>query len=105
MIHVCFGLHDGDGRYSKFTGTAIASMFVNTSAEVTVHILHDNTLTQDNRNKFVYLAKRYGQLVKFYNIEELCADKIAQMVLKARFIIAAEKPFNLIRTTRSIGCG
>ena len=27
MIHVCFGLHDEDGRYSKFTGTAILSMF------------------------------------------------------------------------------
>ena len=45
-----------------------------------VHILHDNTLTQDNRDKFTYLAGRYGQIVKFYNVEELCADKIAQMV-------------------------
>lgn len=45
-----------------------------------MHILHDNTLTQDNRDKFVYVAGRYGQVVKFYNVEQLCADKIAEMV-------------------------
>ncbi|MBR4903601.1 MAG: hypothetical protein IKZ53_02945 [Selenomonadaceae bacterium] len=80
MIHVCFGLHDKTGRYSKFTGTAMLSLFDNTTSEVTVHILHDNTLTQDNRDKFIYLAGRYGQLVKFYNVEQLCADKISEMV-------------------------
>ena len=29
MIHVCFCLHDATGRYSKFTGTAMLSMFDN----------------------------------------------------------------------------
>ena len=80
MIHVCFGLHDKTGRYSKFTGTAMLSLFENTSADVTVHILHDNTLTQDNREKFIYLAGRYNQRVKFYNVEELCPDKISEMI-------------------------
>ena len=80
MIHVCFGLHDKTGRYSKFTGTAMLSLFDNTTSEVTVHILHDNTLTQDNREKFIYLAGRYNQLVKFYNVEQLCADKISEMI-------------------------
>ncbi len=45
-----------------------------------VHILHDNTLTQDNRDKFIYLAGRYNQLVKFYNVEKLCADSVAKMI-------------------------
>ena len=49
MIHVCFGLHDGDGRYSKFTGTMITSIFANTTAQVTAHILHDATLTASTR--------------------------------------------------------
>ena len=35
MIEVCFGLHDADGRYSKFTGTTLTSIFENTCAEVT----------------------------------------------------------------------
>lgn len=80
MIHVCFGLHDKTGRYSKFTGTAMRSIFANTDAEVTIHILHDNTLTQDNRDKFSYVAGQYNQLVKFYNVEELCKDKITELV-------------------------
>ena len=97
MIHVCFALYDKIGRYSKFTGTAICSIFENISPPpnaITVHILHDNTLTQDNRDKFIYLAGRYGQCVKFYNVEELCADKIAEInillpnILKTRFSIA-----------------
>ena len=80
MIHVCFGLHDKTGHYSKFTGTAMLSLFENCNSlrSITVHILHDNTLTRDNREKFIYLAGRYGQIVKFYNVEELCADKIAE---------------------------
>lgn len=80
MIHVCFGLHDRTGRYSKFTGTAMLSLLENTNAKVTVHILHDDTLTQDNRDKFSYVAGQYNQRVEFYNVERLCADKLAEMV-------------------------
>ena len=80
MIHVCFGLYDKNGTYSKFTGTTILSLFENTTSPVTVHILHDNTLTQDNHDKFSQLAEGYGQTVKFYNVEELCAEKIAEML-------------------------
>ena len=80
MIHVCFGLHDKTGHYSKFTGTAMLSMFENTNSKVTVHLLHDNTLTPDNRDKFSYVAGQYNQTVKFYNVEELCADRIAKFV-------------------------
>ena len=76
MIHVCFGLHDKDGRYSKFTGTAILSMFENTVSKVTVHILHDNTLTDDNRDKLSYIADKYGQIINFHNVELICAEEV-----------------------------
>ena len=63
---------------------------------VTVHLLHDNTLNEYNRNKFLALAKSYNQIVKFYNVEKICADKIEkirQMMLRAeqfeRFSIGA----------------
>lgn len=83
MIHVCFSIYDKAGHYSKFTGTTMLSLFENSNTpppSTTVHILHDNTLTQDNREKFIYLAGSYGQFVKFYNVEELCADKISEMI-------------------------
>ena len=80
MIHVCFGLYDKTGRYSKFTGTTMFSVFANTNAKVTVHILHDNTLTQDNIDKFSAVAEQFNQRVKFYNVETLCADRLAEFV-------------------------
>lgn len=95
MIHVCFGLHDSDGRYSKFIGAAIASIFANTFSPVTIHILHDDTLTADNRDKFSYLAGRYGQHVNFYNVEELCPNEVTFLrerladKIKSRFSIGA----------------
>lgn len=79
MIHVCYGLYDGNGRYSKFTGTSILSMFENTRAEVTVHLLHDDTLTADNRDKFSYIAEKYNQLIKFYNVDKLCAAEMEEI--------------------------
>ena len=94
MIHICFCFSDKKGRYSKFVGTAMLSIFENTPEPVTVHILHDKALTQDNRDKFVYLAGQYNQRVKFYNAEVLCADKMAAIkkncpkIDKARFNIA-----------------
>ena len=78
MIHVCFGLHDQNGRYSKFTGTAILSLLENTSSEVTIHILHDNTLSHENHDKFIYLVGRYGQHVEFYNVEKIFLQKFPE---------------------------
>ena len=80
MIHVCYCFRDETGNYAKFAGTSMLSLFENTSSEVTVHILHDNSLTPDNRDKFSYVAGQYGQLVKFYNLDELCPKKIAEIV-------------------------
>ena len=82
MIHVCFNLRDESGTLSKFTGTAMVSLFENISkpfSYVTIHILHDNTLTADNRDKFSYLVGRYGQRVKFYNVEELFANRLEEI--------------------------
>ena len=80
MIHVCFAIYDKTGRYSKFTGTTMLSLFENTTSNVTVHILHDNTLPAENRDKFSYIAGRYGQQIKFYNVEVLCADNIKNLL-------------------------
>lgn len=78
MIHICYGLYDKYGNYSKFVGTSMISIFLNTKSEVTVHILHDNTLSAENINKFETVAKNYNQQVKFYNVEVLQAEKISE---------------------------
>ena len=99
MIHVCYGLYDGNGRYSKFTGPSILSMFENVNTpprSVTVHLLHDNTLTDDNRDKFSYIAGQYNQLIKFYNVEKICANEIQQF----QILFAKHKHFKRF----SVGC-
>ena len=40
MIHVCFGLHDKTGHYSKFTGTAMLSLFENLNTPPVNHSPH-----------------------------------------------------------------
>ena len=92
MIHVCFSVYDETGTLSKFTGAAMLSLFENTNSDVTVHILHDNTLTQDNRSKFSYLAGRCNRSVKFYNVEELFSAKLAE--IKNLFPNFDNAPFN-----------
>ena len=76
MIHVCFGFIDNSGRYSKFAGASICSIFENTNQKVTVHIIHDNTLTESNREKFIELAENYRQQIRFYNLEKLKPEKL-----------------------------
>ena len=80
MIHVCFSLYDKTGRYSKFTGTTMLSLFANTNAAVTVHILHDDTLTAENRDRLTAVATQFKQTVKFYNVEATCAERLAEIV-------------------------
>lgn len=82
MIHVCFAFRDETGSFAKFAGTSMLSVFENISkplTPVTVHILHDDTLTDDNRDKFSYLAGRYAHAVKFYNVEKLCAKSFEEI--------------------------
>lgn len=95
MIHVSYGLHDRDERYSKFCGTSILSIFENTREQITVHILHDGSLTADNRDKFLQLAKRYRQRITFYNVEELDGeglnriDRIRRAATHSKFHLSA----------------
>ena len=98
MIHVCFGLTDRTGRYTKFVGTSMLSVFENYSApspheSICIHILHDNTLTNDNREKLIYTSEKYNQLVKFYNVDELCADKVTE--IKTLFPDAIQTRFSI----------
>lgn len=74
MIHICYGLHDRFGRYSKFVGASMLSIFENTKAEVTAHIFHDNTLNTKNQNRFKLLAENYNQHAELHNVEEICAE-------------------------------
>jgi len=69
MIHICFSVHDKIGAYSKYLGAAICSILENTKEKINIHILHDETLNEANRNKLNQLVKNYRQDLCFYNIQ------------------------------------
>ena len=81
QVHVCYALYDKKGTFSKYIGTSMTSLFENTKADVTVHLLHDSTLTDENRRLFVQTAKTYGQSICFYDMES-AAGEVLQGVLK-----------------------
>lgn len=95
MIHICLALYDKNGRHSKFVGTTILSIFKNTHEKITVHLIHDSTLTQGNREKFLQLVKQYKQKINFYDVEKSAADQIEKFraflsdYIRNRFAIAA----------------
>ena len=69
MIHVCFPDYDKHGTYSKYVGVAMASLLSNTKADVMVHLLHDATLSLENRKKFDHLADRHHQKICFHEVD------------------------------------
>ena len=95
MIHVAYGTSN---LYSKFAATSMLSMFENTNENITVHILHDNELTIENRENFSYIAGRYNQQVKFYNAEKICATEVQEF--KSKLPASMLKQFHIAVTFR-----
>ena len=70
IIHVALAIYDPSGTYSQHAGVVMTSIFENTTSKVIVHILHDDTLTDDNRQRFIRTAEKYSQGLEFHNIAE-----------------------------------
>ncbi|UQZ35960.1 hypothetical protein C2I18_21955 [Paenibacillus sp. PK3_47] len=68
MIQLALALQDKDGRYAEHAGVVLASVFNNTASPVNVHILHDETLTDENKQKLLQLTARYKHTINFYPI-------------------------------------
>ena len=76
LIHVCYALRDESGKYSKFVGMSIQSLLENTKEDVTIHLLHDSTLSLNNQQKFRKLAYTQSQEIMFHDVEKLVPDKL-----------------------------
>ncbi len=76
MIHMAFGIHDKDGTYSVWVGTAIQSVIEHTDSMIMFHIMHDNTLSDENKKKLIYTAKAGGHRIVFYNLEDSIFNEI-----------------------------
>ena len=101
MLHICYGLNDTSeglqGRYAKFVGTSMTSIFENTSQApppgyFAIHIFHDSTLTEENRDKLNYIAGYYRQKIEFCNVEKILPEKIAHI---KKIFGASERTFSI----------
>lgn len=70
-IHIALAFCDPKGTYCRHATVTAASIFANTGSRVCVHIVHDDTLTADNREKLLALTEKYGQEIDFINIESV----------------------------------
>ncbi len=60
----------------------MTSIFENTSSNVTVHILHDDTLSDENKRNFIRTVEKYHQKLNLINVSELAA-KFSDKVMNA----------------------
>lgn len=62
MIHVCYAIYDKIGSFSRIAAASLQSLYDNTDAWVTIHILHDNTLSEENKEKYIYQARMQDKI-------------------------------------------
>lgn len=68
MIELALTISDKDGTYARHAGAVLASIFQRSDSRYNVHILHDDTLNEDNMQKLTLLIKRWGHDIHFYSI-------------------------------------
>jgi lipopolysaccharide biosynthesis glycosyltransferase len=96
VIHVVLAIYDPSGTYSRHAGVAAASIFERTQSSVCVHILHDDTLSPDNRAMFIETAETFGQKIEFHDVSP-DMGKFGDMALqKARGSLSVGMLFRLL---------
>ena len=68
-IDIAFSVHDKDGSYSSKIAVAMVSILENTNSEIIFHLLHDDTLSEYNKNFFKKLVNHYNKEIIFYHIK------------------------------------
>lgn len=69
VIHIGFGLHDKDGHYSVWVGTAMQSIIDHTNSKLCFHILHDETVSEENKRRLKQVANQKGDFIEFHEID------------------------------------
>lgn len=81
VVHIAFALYDRDGEYSSHTATTMMSIMDNTNANITFHILHDETLSLENRERFISMVHELDREIHFHKVE-ISKINISNKILK-----------------------
>lgn len=77
-IQIGFGLHDKNGDYSVWVGVTMQSVIEHTGAPICFHILHDDTLNDQNREKLVQVATQNGNRIQFHDLGDAFGDSLKE---------------------------
>ncbi len=70
MMDICFGIHDNNGKYSKYMAATMCSIISNTSEEITFHVLHDSSLDFTLQKNLTDMLDRHEKVnLKFYKMD------------------------------------
>ena len=78
VIHIGFGLHDKDGHYSVWVGTVMQSILEHTDSRICFHILHDETVSEENKRKLKQVANQKGDSIQFHFIDTSIFDDVKE---------------------------
>ncbi|MFU1798323.1 glycosyltransferase family 8 protein [Paenibacillus azoreducens] len=68
MIELALAFNDRDGSYAEHAAAVLTSVFRNTGSQINVHILHDETLTEENKLRLVQLSSSFNHTINFYPV-------------------------------------
>ena len=77
-IQIGFGLHDKNGDYSVWVGVTMQSVIEHTGAPICFHILHDDTLNDQNREKLVQVATQNGDRIQFHYLGDAFGNSLKE---------------------------
>lgn len=77
-IQIGFGLHDKNGDYSVWVGVVMQSVIEHTGAPICFHILHDDTLNDQNREKLVQVATQNGNRIQFHYLGDAFGNSLKE---------------------------
>lgn len=68
MIELVLTINDKDGSYTEHAGVVLASIFSNTQQMINVHIVHDDSLSEENKSKLTQLVDVFHHNIFFYHV-------------------------------------
>ena len=69
MVHVCFGLHDSSGEYSRNVGAVMWSILEHTESKICFHIIVDNSVTEYNRKQLSMIVSTTESIIDFVDVD------------------------------------
>ena len=81
QIHIAYGIHvtDPNWDYALYAGVSSTSVLKNVTGPVVLHILTDESLSEEHRDMFKLLASKYNQEIRFYDADVICRNAIDKM--------------------------